>query len=172
MKWRRLWRFETPGGLLALSIFMLAWEITAVFFLWALAALLGELPLLLYAAGTMLLVLPVLYLGLALLDFVYRGDEPSEPAVAGGERITDSSVIGPNVNAAEINEATIRAALVAERLFREKMIARRAYPRRRLSGPHQPSRGEGTAATKASVKDRALRADAGTEVRPPPPPDT
>ena len=99
MTWRRLWRFETPAGLLALAISVLTWEIIAVFFLWSLATLLEGLPPLLYAAGIAFLVFPVLYLGLALLDFIYRTYGPSEPAVADGERITDSPLIGPSVNA-------------------------------------------------------------------------
>ena len=100
MRWRRLWRYDSPSALLALSIALLAWEITAVFFLGSLALLLRGLSPVLHVAGLVFLVLPVLYTSLALLDFIGRRDEPSEPpkAVPDRQRITNNSMIAPRAS--------------------------------------------------------------------------
>jgi len=71
MRWR-LFLFERGGSLVALCAIVIAWEVSGMALLGTLALYFENLPFMVYAAGALALVLPVLYTAIAVIAYAIR----------------------------------------------------------------------------------------------------
>ena len=72
MRWKQFWAYKSVGDLLVLCAVVFAWEVSCFVILGALTLMMGRLPFLVYTAGVVLMVSPLVYTGVAFIAFLRR----------------------------------------------------------------------------------------------------